>query len=59
VPADSYPLALAPTHNIGADSINDSGDLMSRDARVLDAWEDAVLDYRVAMADTTRLDFDA
>jgi hypothetical protein len=58
VPADSDALAFAPTHDAGADRINDSSDLVSGYSRVLNTRVGSFLGQRVAMADATRLDLD-
>ena len=59
VPTDADPLALGPADDAGADRIDDSGDLMSRNSRVLNTREGPFLGQRVAMADAARLDLDA
>ena len=59
MPTDSDPLTLGPAHDACADRINNSGNLMSRDSRVLNTWEGTLLGQRVAVADATRLDLDA
>src|SRR5947209_5956109 len=45
--------------NARADRINDSGDLMARHTRILNARIAALFGQRVAVADTARLDLDA
>jgi hypothetical protein len=59
VPADSDPLAWCPPGDACPDRIDDSGDLMSWDPRVLDARPDSLLCKEVAVADATRLNLDA
>src|SRR2546421_106390 len=59
VPTNSDPLRFGPAHDAGADRINNAGDLMSRNSRILNTREGALFGKRVAMADATRLDLDA
>src|SRR2546423_3657114 len=58
MPTNSNSLARAPTDNAFANLINDSGDLMSRNSRILKTRIKPFLGQRVAMADATRLDLD-
>jgi hypothetical protein len=59
VPGDSDPLAWCPPGDVWADRIDDAGDLMAWDPRVLDAGPDALLCKGVAVADATSLNLDA
>jgi hypothetical protein len=59
VPTNADPLALGPTHDASANCVNESGHLMSRNSRILNAGEGPLLYQRVAVADATRLYLDA
>jgi hypothetical protein len=59
VPADADPLTLYPALNLLSNFIDNSGNLMSRDARVLNPRPRSLLGQRVAVADAAGLDFDA
>ena len=59
VPADSDPLARRPSGDTCADRIDDAGDLVSRDARVLDAGPESLFGQGVAVADAASFDADA
>jgi hypothetical protein len=58
VPAHTDPLARSPFGNACANFINDPGNLMPGNPRVL-YWPYSLLGYGVAVADAARLDFDA
>jgi hypothetical protein len=58
VPADADSLPRLPSRNALTDGVDDSGDLMSWDPRVLDAWPQSLLGHGVAVADAARFDFD-
>jgi hypothetical protein len=51
VPADPDPLTYCPCGNSGADLIDGSCNLMSRNSRVLNARQGSLLRERVAMTD--------
>jgi hypothetical protein len=51
VPADADALAGFPADDAGADGVDHADQLMARDARVLNAGEQAVFGHRVAVAD--------
>jgi hypothetical protein len=53
VPADPDPLALCPSNNACANSVNDAGYFMSRDPRVLNARPQSILDHDIAVTDAT------
>jgi hypothetical protein len=57
MPADSDPLALCPAGNACTDRVDDSGDFMSRNPRVLNARPRSLLGHGIAVADATSLDF--
>jgi hypothetical protein len=59
VPPDSDPLAAGPSRDAGADSIDDAGDLMSGDARVLHARPESLRREGVAVTNAARLHPDA
>jgi len=59
VPADSDPLALRPSGDACAHRVNDSGDFMSWDPRVLNAWPRSLLGHGIAVTDSTSLNLDA
>src|SRR5262249_51735182 len=59
MPADSDALAFFPICDSGARFIDDTGHFMARNARILNAREDAVLCEVVAEANAAGLDFDA
>src|SRR4029450_3016621 len=59
MPTTSDPLAVGPAYDACADRINYSGDLMSRNSRVLNTRIGALFGKRVAVTDATRLDLDA
>jgi hypothetical protein len=56
VPADSDSLAFCPSNNAWANSVNDSGDFMSRDPRVLNARPQSVLGHDIAVTDSASVD---
>jgi hypothetical protein len=51
VPSDTNPLAASPSDHSFADGVNRAGNLMTRDARVLNAGPKALFDQHIAMAD--------
>jgi hypothetical protein len=59
IPADTDSLPDLPSRNVGADGIDHADDFVSRNARILDAGEEPVLRYGIAMANTASLDFDS
>src|SRR5438552_8228918 len=59
VPSDTDPLAASPSDHSRADGVNRAGNLMTRDARVLNAGPKALFDQRITMADAARRDFDS
>src|SRR5882762_5565492 len=58
VPSDADALAGLPVRYVGADGVDAAGDLVSGNARILDAGPIAFLYERVAVADAAGLDFD-
>src|SRR5206468_2417278 len=58
VPSDTDPLAASPPNRSRADGVNRTGNLMTRDARVLNAGPKALFDQRITMADAARRHFD-
>jgi hypothetical protein len=58
VPSDTDPLAASPSDHSRADGVNRTGNLMTRDARVLNAGPKALFDQRITMADAARRHFD-
>ena len=58
VPADTDPLARCPSGNACTDRINDSGNLMPWDSRVLYARPESLLGERVAVTDASSLHLD-
>jgi hypothetical protein len=59
IPPDADALADFPLFHAGAEGVDDPGDFVARNARVLDGRESAFLGERIGMADTARLHFDA
>src|SRR5215467_1051438 len=58
VPADTDTLALLPVRHARTRLVNNPGDFVSRNARVLNAREYAVLGQMIAEADTAGMDLD-
>src|SRR5260370_27458100 len=58
VPSHSYALAGFPVGYVGADGVDAAGDLVSGNARILEAWPIAFLYQHVAVADAAGFDFD-
>ena len=58
VPADTDPLANTPSGNSGTDRVDQTDDFMTRYPRILDAGEETLLGFTVAMADPASLDLD-
>ena len=56
VPADSGPLTRYPSSDAVAGRIDESGDFMSRNPRVLEARPSSILGHGIAVADATSLD---
>jgi hypothetical protein len=50
------PLFLCPSHNAWANSVNDSGNFMSRDPRVLNAGPQSILGHDITVTDATSID---
>ena len=59
MPAHSDPLAQRPSGDVWTDRIDDSRNLVPRNARILEAGPGSLLGKRVAVADAAGLDFDA
>jgi hypothetical protein len=59
VPTEADALAYFEERDIGADRIDDAGDFMAGDARVLNAGPIAELGERIAVADAAGLDANA
>jgi hypothetical protein len=59
VPSDSDPLAGLPVAYVGADGVDATGDLMSGNARVLDARPMTLFYERIAVADPAGFDLNA
>ncbi len=59
VPADADALAPLPLRDTGAQFIDDTGDFVPWNARILNAGPRPFLNQRVAVADATGLDLDA
>ena len=57
VPADSHAIADRPRGHVGTDGIDHSRDLMAGHARILETGPMALLDEKVAVADTAGGDF--
>jgi hypothetical protein len=55
VPTEAYALAWLEERHIGADRIDDAGDLMAGNARILDAGPITELGQRIAVADAAGL----
>ena len=53
VPANANPLPLCPSSNAWTDRVNDSGDLVPWDARVLNARPGSLLGHGITMANST------
>ena len=58
MPTNSDPLAGGPSGDFPADRIDDAGNLMSRNSRILDAGPESLLGKGVAVANAAGLDFD-
>ena len=59
VPTHADALTGFPESDVWADSIDASGDLVSGNARILQAWPDAFFHQSIAVADAAGFDFDA
>ena len=59
VPAHANSLALLPESDVRAELVDDSGDFVSGDTRILQAGPLAFFYQEVAVADSTGLHFDA
>jgi len=59
MPADADSLAWCPSNDACPDRVNNSGDLMSRDPRVLNARPGSFLCERITVANATSLNLDA
>jgi len=59
VPADADLLSFFPGGDVGADFVDDAGDFVARDARVLNPRHQAVFDEVIAGAHAASGDFDA
>src|SRR5687767_2040882 len=59
VPTNTDALPLGPSDNVVAEGIDASGDFMTRHTRILKPGPQAFLDQRIAVADTTCLNFHA
>jgi hypothetical protein len=55
VPADTDALPCPPSRDAGAYRVNDSGDLVTWDTRVLDAWQHSFLSHDIAVANAASL----
>src|SRR5205814_9642821 len=58
VPAYAYPVALLPLGHVGADLLDATGDLVTRNARQRKAWIGAELHQRIAVTDTAGFHLD-
>src|SRR6266851_4707046 len=58
VPSDADTLAGFPVGDVGADGVDAASDLVSGNARILEAWPIAFLYQHVAVADAAGFDFD-
>jgi hypothetical protein len=59
VPAYTDTLAGLPKSNVGADGVDASGNFVSGDARILDAWPHSFFHQHIAVADAAGLNLDA
>jgi hypothetical protein len=59
MPADADPLSSFPSNDARTYGIDDAGDLMAGNSRILNAWKGPLLSERVAVTDSTGLDFDS
>jgi hypothetical protein len=59
VPTDADTLTGFPQSDVWADRIDASGDLVSGDAWIFQAWPDAFFDQSIAVANAAGFDFDA
>jgi hypothetical protein len=57
--AHTHSLALLPEGDIGANFVDDAGDFMPWDTRILEAGPVSFLDHGVTVTNSTCLDFDA
>jgi hypothetical protein len=58
-PAHSRPRADAPAVDVFADRVDDADDLVTRNARVLQAWQEALNGQQIAVTDPAGMDADA
>src|SRR5204863_129865 len=58
VPAYAHPVALLPLGHVGADLLDATGDLVTRNARQRKAWIGAELHQRIAVTDTAGFHLD-
>jgi hypothetical protein len=59
VPSHAHPLAARPDFDLRADLVHNPGNLMARDARVLNARPMTFLGQCIAVTDATRQDANA
>ena len=59
MPANSDTLAGLPSYDTLTNSIHDSDDFMSRNARVLNAWNNPLLCKRITVTNSTSLHLDS
>ena len=59
MPANANTLACSPFSHSSPERIHHAGHFMSRNTRIGDSWTAAFDDDRIAVAHTTRLNFDA
>jgi hypothetical protein len=59
MPAYAYPLTIFPGCNTHANFIDNTGDLMPRDSRILQTWPNPLLHDHVTMTNPTGLHFNA
>jgi len=58
MPPHSHTLTGRPRAHIGSDSIDPSGDLMARNARILKSWPQTLFDHHIAVADAAGFHLD-
>jgi hypothetical protein len=55
MPADAHPLTLLPSRDFSANLVDDAGNFMTRDPRILQPWPITFLHEDVAVTDPTGL----